>query len=548
MKFIKLLFAQAGEGRAYLLVVSILPGIVMSIVIALVTTVTDYDQSEGLHFQLMGFFALGAATVLFTMNRALNAMTVLVSGMLDQTRISIAQHVRHLNLTAFERIGRTRIDEAIGRDLQTMEETAPAIVALIYFVMQLASSALYIGYLSLLAFGVTIVFLIAASYFYRRSYVVAEELWKEATASETAFRSSLGHLLDGFREVKLNSRRSEDLFRNYVVARSRKVEKLRVESGHGFNYGQSLSDMFFYALMGAMVFAIPYYISDPTVPGKITLVIVFSSGAISSIIRTLPMVARANLAAESVERLESDLRQARQISDGAGAQDDAKLTEAIVARAIGYTYVDPQGTPAFTVGPCDVEIKAGETVFVVGGNGSGQSTLIKLLTHLYEPESGTVFWDGVAVNEANVDAYRGLFSVIFSDFHLFDRLYGLEDVDEDELARLLVEMRLDDKVSFCDGRFSTTELSTGQRKRLAMVVALLERRPVCIFDEWAADQDPEFRKHYYDSLLPRLRAEERTIIAITHDDRYFHVADKIVWMEEGRITRVETRAMTERTG
>ena len=127
MKFIKLLFAQAGDGRAYLLVISILPGIVMSIVIALVTTVTDYDQSEGLHLELMGFFALGAATVLFTMNRALNAMTVLVSEMLDQTRTSIAQDVRHLNLTAFERIGRTRIDEAIGRDLQTMEETAPAI-------------------------------------------------------------------------------------------------------------------------------------------------------------------------------------------------------------------------------------------------------------------------------------------------------------------------------------------------------------------------------------------------------------------------------------
>ena len=541
MKFIRLLYAEAGEGRGKLLLISILPGIVMAVVIALVTTVSNNDSSQGLHIVEMGFFALGCVTVLFTMNRALNEMTGLVSGYLDRTRIAIAQRVRGLNLASYERIGAVRINDAVGRDLQTIEETAPAVVALIYFVMQLVASALYIGYLSILAFAVTLVFLAAASYFYRRSYADAEDLWKAAIASESAFRVSLNHLLAGFREVKLNARRSEDLFTNYVVPRSREVEKLRVQSGRGFNRGQTISDIFFYALMGAIVFAIPHYVSDASVPSKITLVIVFSSGAIGSIIRTLPMVAKANVAVGNLERLERDLAAAARALPGPVAQETPATFQRLETRAVTYTYNDPAGGRGFSVGPCDFELAAGEIVFIVGGNGSGKSTFIKLLTSLYEPDSGALRWDGVPVNDDNVEAYRSLFTVIFSDFHLFDRLYGIEDVDASMVQRQLVEMRLDDKVAFRDGRFSTTDLSTGQRKRLAMVVARLENRRVCIFDEWAADQDPDFRRYYYENLLPDLKAEGRTIIAITHDDRYFHLADKVVWMEEGRIARVDRR-------
>lgn len=542
MKFIRLLYAEAGEGRGKLLLISILPGIVMAVVIALVTTVSNNDSSQGLHLVEIGFFTLGCVTVLFTMNRALNEMTELVSGYLDRTRIAIAQKVRGLNLASYERIGAVRINDAVGRDLQTIEETAPAVVALIYFVMQLVASALYIGYLSVLAFGVTLIFLAAASYFYRRSYADAEDLWKAAIASESAFRVSLNHLLSGFREVKLNARRSEDLFANYVVPRSREVEKLRVQSGRGFNRGQTISDIFFYSLMGAIVFAIPHYVSDASVPSKITLVIVFSSGAIGSIIRTLPMVARANVAVGNLERLERDLATATRALPGPGVQDAPAIFQRLEARAVTYTYNDPAGGRGFSVGPCDFELAAGEIVFIVGGNGSGKSTFIKLLTSLYEPDSGVLRWDGAPVTDDNVEAYRSLFTVIFSDFHLFDRLYGIEEVDASRVQRQLVEMRLDDKVAFRDGRFSTTDLSTGQRKRLAMVVARLENRRVCIFDEWAADQDPDFRRYYYENLLPDLKAEGRTIIAITHDDRYFHLADKVVWMEEGRIVRVDCRA------
>src|SRR5256885_14002412 len=67
------------------------------------------------------------------------------------------------------------------------------------------------------------------------------------------------------------------------------------------------------------------------------------------------------------------------------------------------------------------------------------------------------------------------------------------------------------------------------------VHAYLEGRPVLVFDEWAADQDPSFRHLFYTELLPELRARGHLLVVISHDDRYFHLADRIVRMEAGRM-------------
>lgn len=187
----------------------------------------------------------------------------------------------------------------------------------------------------------------------------------------------------------------------------------------------------------------------------------------------------------------------------------------------------------FPLRPVDLEIRAGEILFVVGGNGSGKSTLIKLICGLYRPSSGQITVDGVTTD---MRRHRHLFSAIFTDFHLFDGLYGIESPKEDSVNSLMAEFDLPGRTRFSEGRFSTLDLSAGQKKRLAYVVAMLEGRPVYIFDEWAAEQDPEFRNHFYVSLLPSLRAGGKTVIAVTHDDHYFHIADRVVKLEYGKIT------------
>jgi putative ATP-binding cassette transporter len=175
-------------------------------------------------------------------------------------------------------------------------------------------------------------------------------------------------------------------------------------------------------------------------------------------------------------------------------------------------------------------------VFVVGGNGSGKTTLAKLIAGLYTPESGEIKVDGQSITDRNRDGYRQMFSIVFSDFFLFERLIGLEHRSLDErAAQYLKTLRLDSNVQVNDGRFSTTSLSQGQRKRLALLTAYLENRAVYIFDEWAADQDPEFKRVFYHVLLPELKARGKAVIAISHDDAYYGMADRIVKLNHGRI-------------
>jgi putative ATP-binding cassette transporter len=185
----------------------------------------------------------------------------------------------------------------------------------------------------------------------------------------------------------------------------------------------------------------------------------------------------------------------------------------------------------------DFALRSGELVFITGGNGSGKSTFLKLLASLYKPDSGRIFFDGILVSDTTREDYRQLISAIFVDYHLFQRLYGIPDPDLIEVDRLLAQFRLLDKTRLAHGEFNTVDLSTGQRKRLALIVRLLEKRPILLLDEWAADQDPDFRRKFYFDLLPALHQAGVTVVVVTHDDRYLDEMDlpaRRLRMDEGR--------------
>jgi len=204
-----------------------------------------------------------------------------------------------------------------------------------------------------------------------------------------------------------------------------------------------------------------------------------------------------------------------------------------------------EGQPnGFVLGPIDVTINRGQIVFIVGGNGSGKTTLAKLIAGLYLPESGQMLVDGRPITSDGApgalgrEGYRQLFSVVFDDAVIFESLWGLKAANVDERAReYLCQLELSHAVTVTNGVFSTTKLSRGQRKRLALVTAYLEDRPIYLFDEWAADQDPTFRKIFYQRLLPELKSRGKTVVAVTHDDRYFAMADQVIKLEEGKVVQ-----------
>ena len=201
-----------------------------------------------------------------------------------------------------------------------------------------------------------------------------------------------------------------------------------------------------------------------------------------------------------------------------------------------FSYVDQQFGNKFSVGPFNITLEAGEMVFITGGNGAGKSTFLKLFTGLYRPDGGRILLDGKLLDQRRQGAYRSLIAAVFTDYHLFRRLYGLPAAD---LSALLRTMEIDHKVSLTGRDFDSLEFSAGQKKRVALIVALLEDRPIIVLDEWAADQDPIFRRKFYEELLPAFKAMGKTVVAVTHDDRYFHLADRRLHMEEGRFSSSE---------
>jgi putative ATP-binding cassette transporter len=216
--------------------------------------------------------------------------------------------------------------------------------------------------------------------------------------------------------------------------------------------------------------------------------------------------------------------------------------DAVCHRFPGLTDENP-----LTLGLIDLTVQEGEILFIVGGNGSEKTTLAMLLLGLYEPERGHIELNGIIVDQINLPLYRQYFSAIFADFHVFDEIYFEEDREIFiQAMHYLEKLELDHKVRIEANRFSSTSLSLGQRKRMALVSSCLEDRPIYLFDEWAADQDPAFKRVFYMELLPELKQRGKTVIVVSHDDSYFHCADRIVKLIDGALS--DYRASMARGG
>jgi putative pyoverdin transport system ATP-binding/permease protein len=301
------------------------------------------------------------------------------------------------------------------------------------------------------------------------------------------------------------------------------------------------SQTIFYFLLAAVVFILPLIISIQTDEmTRLTATMLFLMGPIGALVGGMQQYAASSAAAENIENLEAAIDQHVRPMASRRAESLIILEEPfrdLTFDQVLFSYGNGVGEVPFELGPLDLSISPGETIFVAGGNGSGKSTFLRLLTCLYFPTKGELRLDGQRLSESNAASYRNLFAVIFYDYHLFDYLYGIHNVDVQQVDELLEKLQLNDKTRLVDNRFETLDLSTGQRRRLALLVNYLENKPICVFDEWAAEQDPYYRRYFYTDILPELKARGKTVIAVTHDDRYYDMdyVDRILRFEEGRL-------------
>jgi len=459
-----------------------------------------------------------------------------------EMRRHIAAHTLRLPLSVQERAGEHRILNALVDDVATVAAPIIALPQVTGSVIIVVASMSYLAHrsfeLAVWTIGTMCVGLAATMYFVK----CARRTMVAARARRDDLLRHFQSLVRGAKELKLNRRRSQAFLRDCIEATMQSMAVETVRTATMFSAARSCSYALLLMLMGLSLFAAHAGGGGGDGAGSV-LILSFLVAPVSSIVAFVPELARARVAADNLNGLGISIATGDAASEPA-AMELAPGWARIELVDVTHSFKNDRGKSEFTLGPVRLSIAAGELVFVTGGNGSGKTTLSKIIAGLYTPESGHVSIDGQTVTAWNLDAYRQNVSAVFFDFHLFDRLLGLDaEVADGRLEHYVGVLGLASKVSFDGTSMSSTELSQGQRRRLALLSLILENRSLCIFDEWASDQDTYFREYFYERLLRDLRSSRRTAIVITHDDRYFHLADRIVRLERGAIVSIDDGVM-----
>jgi putative ATP-binding cassette transporter len=341
---------------------------------------------------------------------------------------------------------------------------------------------------------------------------------------------------EGIKELKLHRERRQAFLTHLLRSTAAAFQRHTVTGMTAYAIASSWGHLLFYLCIGLLLFALPVLsVTNTQTLSGYTLAILYMMTPVATILNALPDLGRARVALRKVETLGLSLA-AHATDEAAHAPVPGTAWERLQLVGVTYTYYREKEDRSFLLGPVDLAFHAGELVFLIGGNGSGKTTLAKLLVGLYVPEAGEVCLDGQPITDANRESYRQLFAAVFADFYLFESLLGLHPATLDTRAQAyLAQLQLNHKVQVNEGRLSTLDLSQGQRKRLALLTAYLEDRSFYVFDEWAADQDPVFKRLFYLHLLPELKARGKTVLVITHDEQYVHIADRCCKMEDGRL-------------
>lgn len=537
MRLLDFLTAETDLRSTRVIVMSALAGSSNALVVVIINNVAQ-DFAK-LNFRYLLMFSLCILLYVITKKYSLYETAITVRTAMYRANIRISDKVRRTSLMSLETIGKTTIYTTMAENTEIVYEASRKLVNGLSQTVMLFLSFIYIAILSMTAFWFSIAMIASAVLIYLVNQKVISEGLRSASVKEGEYFDTMNHILEGFKEIKMNMKKSEDLIRNYLEKISLSTKDLQIGTENKVIANYIFIQIFFYLLLGSIVFVLPQTSSvTPRVVGQITAVILFIIGPLGNVVEAIPLIMKANMSLERFENLERRLEDSDDMKHT--AEDTIlrhkKTFDTITLKRVIFTYPESPAKQSFTVGPIDLTIKRGEIVFLVGGNGSGKTTLLKILTGLYYPQSGTIMVDDIVVNMTNYTYYRDLISVIFTESHVFDRLYGIDKVDESQLNDLMNMMELSEKTSYVEGKFTDIKLSTGQRKRLALLESLMEGKAIYVLDEVAADQDPHFRRFFYEKILRKMQNEGKTIIAATHDDKYFYVANRVFKMDYGKIT------------
>ncbi len=483
---------------------------------------------------LLLFFGL----VCFTLTANLLSQFILIhlaQTAIYQMRLQLSRSILLSPLHHLERLGEHRLLISLTDDVRVLSQTVAVIPNLCVDLATIGGCLVYLAWLSgsvfVLLISVTLVTIWAIQFTIRK----AQNLFAIAREEEDHLFKHFQGVTAGTKELKLHRLKREDFLTGDLQASATELRQKNTRAMKIFAIADSLGQFSLFSILGFALFVLPHFLSiSMAMLASYALTITYLTIPFQNLLHRLPDIMRGSVALRKVEHMKLALANQDEIETSSSQAVYPRCQ--ITLNQIAYTYHPHGEEHGFQLGPISLSLKPGQVTYLIGGNGSGKSTLAKLITGLYVPEAGSITLNGVPIDDLNREWYRQHFSAIFSDFYLFNRCLGFYQPDLDqEVQTYLKQLHLDHKVQVKKGVLSTTRLSQGQRKRLALLTAYLEDRPIYLFDEWAADQEPAFRELFYTQLLSKLKERGKTVLVITHDDRYFDLADQLLKLDYGQV-------------
>jgi putative ATP-binding cassette transporter len=516
------------------IIASILSGIASSTLIGLSHRALTTRENSSIWLML----AFAGLCLLFPLSRVVAEVLLvyLSQKVIFDLRAQFIRQIMETPLRKLEEIKTHRIIAALIDDVGALSSGLATVPVLFLQFSVLLGCVIYMGYLYIPLLIVTLVIIPSGIAIVQLFFKFAVRHFTRARKEQDMMFKHMRAVAEGVKLFKLHRGRREAFMTDLFTPTGLRYRRDNVKGNALLIYGSSIGTSFFFITLGLFLFVAPRLVnvSQQVLTGYV-LVFGFLMVPIGVITSLMSNIGRANVALRNIKSLGIELGGENDLTPlplPASNGHSPKLE----FEGVTHAYTSEDQNAGFTLGPFDLTVEPGELVFVIGGNGSGKTTLAKVITGLYLPQAGRVRFNGQIVSERNQESYREYFTAVFSDFFLFENLLGLEHHAIDEQARdYLKQLRLDHKVTVADGVLSTIDLSNGQRKRLALLTAYLEDRPVYLFDEWAADQDPVFKNFFYQQILPELKQRGKTVFVITHDDQYFGVADRLIKLDYGQI-------------
>ncbi|WHS62769.1 cyclic peptide export ABC transporter [Pseudomonas sp. G2-4] len=512
--------------------------------IAVVSVINDAIHNDGSRIHALYWFIGLSATALILRNGAALFPAYASMRIMTRLRIALCRKILATPLEEVDRRGPPNVLTMLTNDIPQLNTTLIIMPTILVETTVFLFGIAYLAYLSWVVLALTVSLMILGVGLYLFFFSCGVRNTSRVRDEYTAFNEYTHALVFGLKELKLNGVRRRWFGRSAIEASSTRVARYNFVERLWYTAADNVGQFTLSLLIGCLLFAAPLVGAvDPKIMTASVLAVLYIMGPLSLLVGAMPLLAAGRVACTRLsefgfsindphpEPIETDAPKVHLL-------EHKKSWKSIELKAAQMHYQELNAETGFALGPIDLEVQSGELIYIVGGNGCGKSTLAKLICGLYIPQGGEVLLDGKPITDESRSDYRDLFSAVFSDFHLFNRLIGPDEEDGNPtLARKYLEtLGLADKIKIEGLGYSTMKaLSYGQQKRLALVCAYMEDRSVYVLDEWAADQDPPFKKFFYEELLPDLKRRGKTVLIITHDDQYFQLADRIIKLADGQI-------------